>query len=79
MVLAPDASVCIKKEDFFTLKIYAVPLSKEEYRHNLLGHLLKFFEIEHDLEIFLKVMAYVKNVSTWIWVYMGLLCGCTAE
>ena len=32
VVLAPEVTVYIKEEDFFTLKTYTVPYTKEEYR-----------------------------------------------
>ncbi|XP_015862578.1 UDP-glucuronosyltransferase 1A3 isoform X7 [Peromyscus maniculatus bairdii] len=65
VVLAPDASVYIKAEDFFTLKTYAVPYTKEEYAHHLLSLLQMFFEIEYSVMMVLNNMELMKNVSTF--------------
>ncbi|XP_021036745.1 UDP-glucuronosyltransferase 1-3-like [Mus caroli] len=65
VVLAPEVTVHIKGEDFFTLKTYTVPYTKEEYRHQLLGHLQKVFETEFSLKFVLQNMAAVNNISTF--------------
>ncbi|NP_958827.1 UDP-glucuronosyltransferase 1A3 precursor [Rattus norvegicus] len=65
VVLAPEVTVHIKEEDFFTLQTYPVPYTKEEYRHHLLGHLQNFFETEFSLKLVLQRMAAVNNVSTF--------------
>jgi glucuronosyltransferase len=65
VVLAPEVTVYIKEEDFFTLKTYTVPYTKEEYRYLLLGHLQKVFETEFSLKFVLQNMAAVNNISTF--------------
>lgn len=74
VVLAPEVSVHVKEENFFTLKTYSVPYTKEEYRHQFLGHLQKVFETEFSLKLVLQNMASVNNVSTfYVRCCMGLL------
>lgn len=65
VVLAPDVSVYIKEDDFFTLKSYAVPYTKEEYGHNLLSLLQMFFENEYSVTMFLSNMELMKNISAF--------------
>ncbi|XP_059134689.1 LOW QUALITY PROTEIN: UDP-glucuronosyltransferase 1A5-like [Peromyscus eremicus] len=65
VVLAPDASVYIKAEDFFTLKTYAVPYTKEEYAHDLLILFQMFFETEYSVMMVLNNMELMKNISTF--------------
>ncbi|XP_028611226.1 UDP-glucuronosyltransferase 1-5 isoform X3 [Grammomys surdaster] len=65
VVLAPDVSVYIKEEDFFTLKTYAVPYTKEEYEHQLLSLFQIFFKTEYSLMMILSNMELMKNVSTF--------------
>lgn len=65
VVLAPDVSVYIKEEDFFTLKTHAVPYTKEEYEYHLLSLFQIFFNTEYSLMMFLSNMELFKNVSTF--------------
>ncbi|XP_076770961.1 UDP-glucuronosyltransferase 1A5 isoform X2 [Arvicanthis niloticus] len=65
VVLAPGVSVYIKEEDFFTLKTYAVPYTKEEYKHHLLDLFKIFFKTEYSLMMILSNMELMKNVSTF--------------
>ncbi|XP_051010246.1 UDP-glucuronosyltransferase 1A3 isoform X5 [Acomys russatus] len=65
VVLAPEVTVHIKEEDFFTRKTYAVPYTKEEYKHHLLGHLQIFFETEFSLRLLLQNVEGAKNMSTF--------------
>ncbi|XP_052049301.1 UDP-glucuronosyltransferase 1A3-like [Apodemus sylvaticus] len=74
VVLAPEVSVHIKGEDFFTLQTYSVPYTKEEYRHQLLGHLQNFFETEFSLKLVLQNVAGINNISAfYVRSCMGLL------
>lgn len=65
VVLAPDVSVYIKEEDFFTLKTYAVPYTKEEYEYHLLSSFQMFFKNEFSVMMILSNMELMKNVSTF--------------
>ncbi|XP_011385749.1 UDP-glucuronosyltransferase 1-3-like isoform X1 [Pteropus vampyrus] len=63
VVLAPEVTVHIKREDFFTLKTYAVPYTQDEYEQQLLGQVDLIFEKVHFLKMYLNVMAISKNIS----------------
>ncbi|XP_006925290.1 UDP-glucuronosyltransferase 1-2, partial [Pteropus alecto] len=63
VVLAPEVTVHIKREDFFTLKTYAVPYTQDEYEQQLLGQVNLIFEKVHFLKMYLNVMAISKNIS----------------
>ncbi|XP_076770962.1 UDP-glucuronosyltransferase 1A3 isoform X6 [Arvicanthis niloticus] len=74
VVLAPEVTAYIKGEDFFTLKTYSVPYTKEEYRHQLLGHFQNLFETEFSLKLLLQNLTAVHNMSTfYVRTCMGLL------
>lgn len=63
VVLAPDVSTFIKKEDFITLQSYALPYTKEDYEHNVLGYFKMFLETEYSVMMFLSNMGRMKNIS----------------
>lgn len=65
VVLAPDVSVYIKEEGFFTLKTYAVPYTKEEYEHNFLSYFQMFLETEYSLMTILSKVELMKNLLTF--------------
>ncbi|KAM6152362.1 UDP-glucuronosyltransferase 1A3 isoform 1-T1 [Erethizon dorsatum] len=63
VVLAPEVSLHIKGEDFFTLNSYAFPYTQEEYKHFLLGNSKLFFETEHYLKTFFKAVTVLRKLS----------------
>ncbi|XP_029395168.1 UDP-glucuronosyltransferase 1-5-like [Mus pahari] len=64
VVLAPDVSVYIKEEDFYTLKTYAVSYTKEEYEHQLLSPFQMLLAAEDPLTMTLRELKMAKNLST---------------
>ncbi|KAK2503445.1 hypothetical protein MC885_017501 [Smutsia gigantea] len=67
VVLSPEVNIHIKKEDFFTMKTYAVPYTQDEYDHLLLSQSQMVFERQHFLVIFLKSMTILKTFSDFIY------------
>lgn len=63
VVLSPEVTLHIKKEDFFTLKTYAIPFTQDEFQYIMLGQSHLIFERVHYLKTFWKSMAVLKNVS----------------
>ncbi|XP_036029698.1 UDP-glucuronosyltransferase 1-2 isoform X3 [Onychomys torridus] len=63
VVLAPDVTLHIKGEDFFTLKTYAFPYTNEEYQENILGNAKKAFETQHTVKLFFESVAALRNFS----------------
>lgn len=64
VVLAPEVSVHIKKEDFFTLKPYAVPYTKQGYERKITQNINLAFETGNYVKTFLKLTEAIKNIST---------------
>ncbi|KAM8789592.1 UDP-glucuronosyltransferase 1A3 isoform 6-T6 [Rhynchonycteris naso] len=63
VVLSPQVTMHIKREDFFTLKTYDVPFTQDEFLYLLGGQINLIFEREHFLKKFFKMMAILKNTS----------------
>nr|KAF6495697.1 hypothetical protein HJG63_010098 [Rousettus aegyptiacus] len=63
VVLGPEVTVHIKREDFFTLKTYATPYTQEEYEQLLFGHANLIFEKGHLVKRYLNSVALLKNAS----------------
>nr|P20720.2 RecName: Full=UDP-glucuronosyltransferase 1-2; Short=UDPGT 1-2; Short=UGT1*2; Short=UGT1-02; Short=UGT1.2; AltName: Full=B2; AltName: Full=Bilirubin-specific UDPGT; AltName: Full=UDP-glucuronosyltransferase 1A2; Short=UGT1A2; Flags: Precursor [Rattus norvegicus] len=61
VVLAPEVTVHMKGEDFFTLQTYAFPYTKEEYQREILGNAKKGFEPQHFVKTFFETMASIKK------------------
>lgn len=61
--LAPDVTLYIKGEDFFTLQTYhPFPYTQEEYQQNILGNTKKAFEA-HFVKMFFETMAAIRKIS----------------
>ncbi|XP_015996150.2 UDP-glucuronosyltransferase 1A3-like [Rousettus aegyptiacus] len=63
VVLGPEVTVHIKREDFFTLKTYATPYTQDEYEQLLFGHANLIFEKGHLIIRYLNSVALLKNAS----------------
>ncbi|XP_059134690.1 UDP-glucuronosyltransferase 1-2-like [Peromyscus eremicus] len=63
VVLAPDVTLHIKGEDFFTFKTYAFPYTNEEYQEKILGNAKKAFEIQNTVKLFFESVAALRNFS----------------
>ncbi|XP_052494051.1 UDP-glucuronosyltransferase 1A3-like [Budorcas taxicolor] len=63
VVVAPEVNLHIKEEDFFTVKDYAVPYTKDEFDSIMRTHIHVFFQRVHFLTMFWEAMATLKNVS----------------
>ncbi|XP_028611231.1 UDP-glucuronosyltransferase 1-2 isoform X7 [Grammomys surdaster] len=61
VVLAPEVTMHIKEDDFFTLKTYAFPYTKEEYQQEILSHSKKGFETQHFVKAFFENIASIKK------------------
>lgn len=64
VVLGPEVTVHIKREDFFTLKTYATPYTQDEYEQLLLRNINKILEKGHLVKRFLNSVALLKNASS---------------
>nr|XP_045003516.1 UDP-glucuronosyltransferase 1A5 isoform X6 [Jaculus jaculus] len=64
VVLAPEVNVHIKREEFFTLKTFAIPYTKEEYNQVMRRNLDQIFAKEHYMKTFIKSNISLRNVST---------------
>lgn len=74
VVVAPEANLHIKGEDFFTLRTYAFPYTQEEYNHLLMDHFQQLFETEHYLKTFFKSIPIFKKMSAiYVASCVGLL------
>lgn len=62
VVLAPDVTLYIKGEDFFTLQSYPFPYTQEEYQQNILGNTKKAFEA-HFVKMVFETMAAIRKFS----------------
>ncbi|KAM5229096.1 UDP-glucuronosyltransferase 1A3-like isoform 2-T2 [Ctenodactylus gundi] len=63
VVLAPEANMHIKREDFFILKTYVISYTQEELNSQLRSYSDRVFETEHYLKTFFKSMAVMKTAS----------------
>lgn len=61
VVLASEVTVHIKGEDFFTLKTYAFPYTKEEYQQEILSDIEKTFKTQHFVKAFFETTASIRN------------------
>ncbi|XP_006893518.1 PREDICTED: UDP-glucuronosyltransferase 1-3-like isoform X1 [Elephantulus edwardii] len=62
VVLAPEANLLIKEEDFFTLKTYAFPYTQEQLEENFLQHSHQIFVPEHFLKTFFRALENLQNM-----------------
>nr|XP_020034380.1 UDP-glucuronosyltransferase 1-2-like isoform X4 [Castor canadensis] len=72
VVLAPEVNVFVKEQKFFTLKTYAVPYTRKEYKDHLLGHFDKILEAQTFVETFFKGKEAFKKVTA---LYMSSCVG----
>lgn len=63
VVLAPEVVVDIKGEDFFTLKTYAVPYTRQELEE-MMENLQMFFDAGKYMKKIFKIAETLKNMST---------------
>uniref|UniRef100_A0A8C6DV81 UDP-glucuronosyltransferase n=1 Tax=Moschus moschiferus TaxID=68415 RepID=A0A8C6DV81_MOSMO len=63
VVLFPEVNLHIKAEDFFTVKVYAVPYTQDEFESIMRTHIHVFFQKVHFLTMFWEAMATLKNMS----------------
>ncbi|XP_070224623.1 UDP-glucuronosyltransferase 1-2 isoform X2 [Bos mutus] len=63
VVVAPEVNLHIKADDFFTMKTYAIPYTRDEFDSIMKGRPDEFFERARFLTWFLETMATLKNVS----------------
>ncbi|EGV91482.1 UDP-glucuronosyltransferase 1-5 [Cricetulus griseus] len=66
MVVAPEVSIYIKKEDFFTLKTYAVPYTNQGYKRTITHNFNLVFETRNYVKTFFKLSEVLKNISTTV-------------
>ncbi|XP_051046704.1 UDP-glucuronosyltransferase 1A5 isoform X2 [Phodopus roborovskii] len=64
VVVAPEVSMHIKKEDFFTLKTYAVPYTHQGYKQKITQNINLVFESGNYVKTFFKLSEALKNIST---------------
>ncbi|XP_038195190.1 UDP-glucuronosyltransferase 1A5 isoform X3 [Arvicola amphibius] len=64
VVLASNVTLYIKDEDFFTLRTYAVPYTKQRYKQQMAGGINQVFETRNYVETFFKISEAIKNIST---------------
>ncbi|KAL6070312.1 hypothetical protein STEG23_008566 [Scotinomys teguina] len=62
VVLAPEVTLHIKGEDFFTLKTYAIPHTKEGYKQEMIKNINQVFETGNSVETFLKTSEVLKKI-----------------
>ena len=62
VVVAPEVNLHIKAEDFFIVKLYAVPYTQDEFDSIMRTHIHVFFQRVHFLTMFWEAMATLKNV-----------------
>ncbi|XP_008832679.1 UDP-glucuronosyltransferase 1-2 isoform X1 [Nannospalax galili] len=62
-VLAPEVTMHIKGEDFFTLKTYDVPYTQEEYYQQILRTSRLGFESHHPVKMIVEITAIFKKAS----------------
>ncbi|XP_045701599.1 UDP-glucuronosyltransferase 1-2-like isoform X1 [Phyllostomus hastatus] len=65
VVLAPEVTLHVKDEDFFTLKTYPIPYTQDEFQYIMLGQSHLIFERVHYLKAFWNTMAVLQNVSVF--------------
>ncbi|XP_048200445.1 UDP-glucuronosyltransferase 1A5 isoform X3 [Perognathus longimembris pacificus] len=63
LVVAPEVNLHIKEEEFFTMKTYALPFTKEEYEHYMHNFSELLFKHEHYLKSFLEHIRQLKYMS----------------
>ncbi|XP_059741211.1 UDP-glucuronosyltransferase 1A3-like [Bos taurus] len=63
VVVAPEVNLHIKAENFFTVKVYTVPYTQDEFESITRTHIHVFFQRVHFLTMFWEAMATLKNVS----------------
>ncbi|XP_055472705.1 UDP-glucuronosyltransferase 1-2 isoform X3 [Psammomys obesus] len=63
VVLAPEVTLHIKEEDFFTLKTYHFPYTKEDYQQKILANSKMAFETKHFIKLFFESIEAIKNFS----------------
>ncbi|XP_021005191.1 UDP-glucuronosyltransferase 1-2 isoform X2 [Mus caroli] len=61
VVLAPEVTVHIKGEDFFTLKTFAFPYTKEEYQQEILSDIETTFKRQHFVKAFFETTASIRK------------------
>lgn len=63
VVLAPEVSMSIKGEDFFTLKTYAVSYTRQEMRKRIMRNINIVFDTGNSMKTFFKTSESLKNLS----------------
>ncbi|XP_028611228.1 UDP-glucuronosyltransferase 1-5 isoform X5 [Grammomys surdaster] len=63
VVLAPEVTMHIKGEDFFTLKTYAAPHTRQEFNQQMMRNLKVVFDTGNNVETFFKSSEALKNIS----------------
>lgn len=71
VILAPNMTLYIKDEDFFTLRTYAISYTKQRYKQQMARGVNLVFETRSFVETVFKISEAFKNVST------QLLTSCT--
>nr|Q64638.1 RecName: Full=UDP-glucuronosyltransferase 1A5; Short=UGT1A5; AltName: Full=B5; AltName: Full=UDP-glucuronosyltransferase 1-5; Short=UDPGT 1-5; Short=UGT1*5; Short=UGT1-05; Short=UGT1.5; Flags: Precursor [Rattus norvegicus] len=64
VVLAPEVTVHIKEEDFFTLQTYPVPYTRQGFRQQMMRNIKVVFETGNYVKTFLETSEILKNIST---------------
>uniref|UniRef100_A0A8C8UDX2 UDP-glucuronosyltransferase n=2 Tax=Peromyscus maniculatus bairdii TaxID=230844 RepID=A0A8C8UDX2_PERMB len=63
VVLAPDVTLHIKGEDFFTLKTYAFPHTNQRYKRQMIKNINLIFETGNSVKTFFKTSEALKKIS----------------
>ncbi|XP_036029534.1 UDP-glucuronosyltransferase 1A5-like [Onychomys torridus] len=63
VVVAPDVSLHIKGEDFFTLKTYAFPSTDQGYKQQMMENINLVFETGNSVKTFFKTSEALKEIS----------------
>lgn len=64
VVLAPEVTVHIKEEDFFTLQTYPVPYTRQGFRQQMMRNIKVVFETGNYVKTFFETSEILKNIST---------------
>nr|XP_034377902.1 UDP-glucuronosyltransferase 1-5-like [Arvicanthis niloticus] len=63
VVLAPEVTMYVKREDFFTPKTYAVPYTRQEFKQQIMGNFEKVFDTGNIVKTFFTTSEALKNMS----------------
>ncbi|XP_059134688.1 UDP-glucuronosyltransferase 1A5-like [Peromyscus eremicus] len=63
VVVAPDVTLHIKGEDFFTLKTYAFPYTNQGYKQQMIKTINLVFETGNSVKTFFKTSEALKKIS----------------